>query len=92
MARTLVGIRELKNGLSSWVARVREGEEIVVTERGRPVARLVSLRPGVDPLASLIEAGLIEPPPRRRSKRLPKRVRLRGRGPSMATYVARQRR
>ena len=92
MARTQVGLRELKNGLSRYVARVREGEEIVVTERGSPVARLVALRPGTDPLAALIEAGLVEPPPRRRARRLRKPVRLRGRGPSMSAYVTRQRR
>lgn len=36
-----VGVRELKNGLSRYLKRVQEGEEIVVTERGRSVARLV---------------------------------------------------
>lgn len=92
MARTRVGIRELKNGLSGFVARVRAGEEILVTERGHPVARLVSLRSEADPLAALIEAGLVEPPPRHRSRRLPKPVRLRGRGASLAAYVARERR
>ena len=33
-----VGIRELKNRLSQYLRRVRTGEQIVVTERGRPVA------------------------------------------------------
>ncbi len=33
-----VGIRELKNGLSQYVKRVRAGERLVVTERGKPVA------------------------------------------------------
>lgn len=36
-----VGVRELKNGLSRYLKRVQKGEEIVVTERGRSVARLV---------------------------------------------------
>ena len=36
-----VGVRELKNGLSRYLARVRKGEIIVVTDRGEPVARLV---------------------------------------------------
>jgi len=36
-----VGVRELKNCLSRYLKRVQEGEEIVVTERGRSVARLV---------------------------------------------------
>ena len=36
-----VGVRELKNRLSGYLKRVQSGEEIVVTERGRSVARIV---------------------------------------------------
>ena len=36
-----VGIRELKQNASEVVARAEAGEEITVTNRGRPVARLV---------------------------------------------------
>jgi len=36
-----VGIRELKDRLSGYLKRVQGGEEIVVTERGRSVARIV---------------------------------------------------
>jgi len=36
-----VGIRELKAKLSEHVQRVTDGETIVVTDRGKPVARLV---------------------------------------------------
>jgi len=35
---TSVGIRELKGQLSRYLKRVRSGERLVVTERGRPVA------------------------------------------------------
>jgi prevent-host-death family protein len=38
---TQVGIAELKARLSEYLARVQDGEEIVVADRGRPVARLV---------------------------------------------------
>ncbi len=38
------GIREARQGLSSLVAEVRKGREIVLTEHGRPVARLAPLR------------------------------------------------
>ena len=37
---TTVGIRELKNRLSEHLRMVREGEEILVTDRGRVVAEL----------------------------------------------------
>ena len=36
-----IGVRELKNGLSRYLKRVQSGEEIIVTERGRSVARIV---------------------------------------------------
>jgi prevent-host-death family protein len=36
-----VGIAELKAHLSEFLARVQQGEEIVVADRGRPVAHLV---------------------------------------------------
>lgn len=35
-----VGIRELKNRLSEYVRRVRAGEAVLVTDRGRVVAEL----------------------------------------------------
>ena len=38
------GIREARQGLSSLVAEVRKGREVVLTEHGRPVARLAPLR------------------------------------------------
>lgn len=36
-----VGVRELKSALSEHLRRVSAGESIVVTDRGKPVARLV---------------------------------------------------
>lgn len=41
-------VSELKASLSKYLARVKAGEEVVVTERGRPVAKLVPLPPGPD--------------------------------------------
>jgi prevent-host-death family protein len=56
-----VGVRELKNGLSAYLARVKEGEEVVVTDRGKPVARLIPMDRSTDRLAELIAAGLVTP-------------------------------
>ncbi len=39
-----VAVSDLRANLSEWLNRVREDEEIVVTERGVPVARLVGIR------------------------------------------------
>jgi prevent-host-death family protein len=44
-----VGASTLRANLSSWLRRVRAGEEVVVTDRGIPVARLV----GIDATAVL---------------------------------------
>jgi prevent-host-death family protein len=35
------GIKDLKNRLSHYLALVKHGEEVVVTERGKAVARIV---------------------------------------------------
>jgi prevent-host-death family protein len=36
-----VGVRELKAQLSRYLGRVKDGQTIVITERGREVARIV---------------------------------------------------
>jgi prevent-host-death family protein len=38
-----VPVTELRAHLSDWLERVREGEEVVVTDRGVPVARLLGI-------------------------------------------------
>ncbi|MFQ6046720.1 MAG: type II toxin-antitoxin system Phd/YefM family antitoxin [Gemmatimonadales bacterium] len=42
-------VSELKAGLSSYLRRVKAGQEVVVTERGTPVAKLVPIPRGEDP-------------------------------------------
>jgi len=39
-----VGIRDLKQNASAVVKRVEAGETVEITDRGRPVARIVALR------------------------------------------------
>jgi prevent-host-death family protein len=41
-------ITEAKNQLSALIDQVRHGETIVITDRGRPVARIVSVVTGAD--------------------------------------------
>lgn len=41
---TRVSITELKAKLSQFLDLVRQGEEVIVTDRGRPVARIGPLR------------------------------------------------
>lgn len=39
----MLGVADLKAKLSQHLERVKAGEEIVVTERGQPIARIVPL-------------------------------------------------
>lgn len=56
------GVRGLRDNLSRYLDRVRAGEELTVTDRGRVVARLV---PASErrPFDRLVTEGLIEPAP-----------------------------
>ena len=51
MTQTTVGIRELKARLSVYMQQVKAGATVVITERGKPIARIVPLSPSVDNLA-----------------------------------------
>jgi prevent-host-death family protein len=59
-----MGIAELKALLSETLARVKAGEEVTVTEHGRPIARIMPLS-RANPLAAtqeLVRTGLVKPP------------------------------
>lgn len=58
----MVGIRELRQNLTTYVKRVRDGEHFTITERGKPVGRLVPLIEDEDPVARLIAEGKLKPP------------------------------
>jgi len=61
MSERRIGIRELKSKLSECVREVRQGQTIVVTERGRAVARLIPDTTTVrDRLTALKDAGGIQ--------------------------------
>jgi prevent-host-death family protein len=52
-----VGIRELRQDLSRFLRRVRAGEQLVVTERGRPLAVLTPWADETNVLDRLIATG-----------------------------------
>ena len=58
-----VGVRELRQNLSKYLDRVKAGEDLVVTEHGREVARLVPADAGAyAELASTFRASVpVEP-------------------------------
>jgi prevent-host-death family protein len=56
-----VGVRELRADLSKWLSRVGAGEEVIVTDRDRPVARLVRYEPRTG-LEDMIARGIVRLP------------------------------
>lgn len=84
---TEVGVRELRDHLSQWLDRARQGEEVTVTDRGHAIARLgPTERTRVD---ELIDAGLVIPAREPKTDLLPQPVEFDG---SAAEFVAEQRR
>lgn len=57
-----IGLRELNQNPSRAVARVRAGESILVTDRGRPVLRLVPEIENPSTLERMISDGTVRPP------------------------------
>ena len=55
MERSVVGARELKTRLGTYLRRVREGRTLLVTDRGEPIAELRPL-----PSDSNIPAALLK--------------------------------
>lgn len=72
-----VGVRELRDHLSRWLEQVKAGEEVIVTERGKPVARLQRVdRPPW--LQELYDRGVITPAKHPKTRARPPRVKGRG--------------
>jgi len=57
-----IGLRELNQNPSKAVARVRAGESIVVTDRGRPILRMVPEIEQSGVLSRLVAEGLATAP------------------------------
>jgi prevent-host-death family protein len=74
-----VGVRAIRQNLSSYLRRVGTGETFEVTDRGRPVAMLAPIQEGLTPIERLVTSGraskpegdLLElgPPPKERRLR-----------------------
>lgn len=96
MERVEVGIRELRLNLSRYVARAREGAEVIVTDRGKPVARLGPIddeRRADEVYERLVREGLVIPGRRRRKRAsLPPAIPLEGDGPLVSDIVLEDRR
>jgi antitoxin (DNA-binding transcriptional repressor) of toxin-antitoxin stability system len=82
----MAGIKELKNQLSRYIALVKKGDDVLITERGRVIARVVkensrrsSLR---QPLQALVLRGQVIMPTREIQRNIPEPVKLPGKAVS----------
>ncbi len=48
MAEIRAGISELKSKLSEYMRRVKADETIIITEHGKPIGRIVPVKPTTD--------------------------------------------
>jgi prevent-host-death family protein len=85
-----VAISTLRAELSRWIERARAGEEIVVTDRGTPVARLLAVD-SAPLLDQLVERGVVSRPLRTERPAARRATRVRASGP-VADLVSEQRR
>jgi prevent-host-death family protein len=81
-----VGVRALHDRLSEHLERVEGGAEVLVTRRGRPIARLCAVGES-DPLQDLVRRGLVTPPER---PRVARRAQVKARG-LVSELIAEQR-
>ena len=71
-----VGIKELKNRLTEYLRRTKRGEEVIVTERGKPIAviqpigSVEHLQTLEAKLAKLAAQGIVTLPRRRPRKKI----------------------
>ena len=92
MERNVVGARELKTRLGTYLRRVREGRTLLITDRGEPVAELRPLPPDTSVPATLLKLSS------KRAVTLPARkgmaafrpIQSRGRAPSEAILEDRE--
>lgn len=82
-----VGVRELRNNLSRYLDRVRDGEELVVTDRGHAIARMLPV--GAERVLDRLVAEGVVTPARQPKRRAGKPVKAKG---TVSDLVASQRR
>jgi prevent-host-death family protein len=97
MQTKTIGIREMKAHLSGYLRDVKRGEELLISERGRAIARIVPVGAPAEEgklhsaLVKLSLAGAIILPPSYKPPRLPK-FRKKVKGSSFSDAVTEDRR
>jgi prevent-host-death family protein len=85
--RVEVGVRELRENLAEWLDRASAGEEILVTERGKPKALITAAESAWD---RMVREGRITPATGPRTS-LPPPLKWDGNGPTLTDYLMWQR-
>ena len=86
----IVAVSALRAELAVWIDRVRAGEEVIVTDRGTPVARLVPVDTA-PLLEQLTRQGILSRPLRAARPTARGAARVQARGP-VSELVGEQRR
>ncbi len=81
-----IGVRELRQHASRYLRLVQDGETVEVTQRGKPVARLVPPNPATTARERLVAAGRLRPAAR--AFVLPVRMPAREGEPDSATVLS----
>ena len=75
MQPTRVGIRDAKMHLSKFIKMVQNGSEVIITDRGRPVGKIVPVQSEDLPLSvrikKLEDKGILEALPQKKRKKIP---------------------
>jgi prevent-host-death family protein len=85
-----VAVTEFRAHLSEWLERARSGDEVLITERGVPVARLLGLA-STRVIERLMADGVVGPAPASRRPTASGRARPRSRRP-VSDFISEQRR
>ena len=90
-----ISIRDMKNHLSKYLKLVRAGKEVVITDRGKPVAQLTPIQSGAETeeeaVARINALPWVRPGEGGKPKGLRKGVALRGKGLTAAAIVLQDR-
>ena len=90
-----ISIRDMKNHLSKYLKLVRAGKEVVITDRGKPVAQLTPIKPVAENeekvIARINALPWVQPGKGGKPKGSRKGVALRGKGPTAAAMVLQDR-
>jgi len=71
-----IGIRDAKVNLSKLIKEVQKGAEVIITDRNKPVGRIVPISaeknlPLAERIASLEREGVIQPVKKKKMRNLP---------------------